>query len=75
MLNTSTKHCPKCQTGMEQGFIPDQSYGAILLGTWVEGMPDKGWTGSLKLKGRRRFGISVYRCAGCGFLESYAPEP
>jgi hypothetical protein len=38
--------CPKCQQEMEEGFIPDRSYGAILVGSWLEGAPEKGWTGA-----------------------------
>jgi hypothetical protein len=72
---STTKRCPKCQTGMERGFTPDFSYGAVLLGSWVDGEPAKGLLGNLKLKGRRKIDIVVYRCAGCGFLETYAPEP
>ena len=57
---------------MEEGFIPDASYGAIHIGSWVEGTPEKGWTGSVKLKGKRKFDITTYRCTSCGYLESYA---
>jgi hypothetical protein len=39
---------------MEQGFIPDASYGAILIGSSVEGTPEKGWTGNVKIKGKRK---------------------
>jgi hypothetical protein len=57
---------------MEEGFIPDFSYGATLLGSWAEGEPEKGWTGSVKMKGRRKLDITTYRCTSCGYLESYA---
>jgi hypothetical protein len=71
----NTKHCPKCQTGMEKGFTPDFTYGTVMLGSWVEGELEKSWAGNLKTKGKRKIGITVYRCAGCGFLETYALEP
>jgi hypothetical protein len=31
------------------------------------------WTG-MKMRGRERHPVITYRCAGCGFLESYARE-
>jgi hypothetical protein len=64
--------CSKCQGQMELGHRPDYSYGAILVGSWVEGAPEKGLLGSLKIKGKRQFPISTYRCSACGYLESYA---
>jgi hypothetical protein len=57
---------------MERGFIPDSSYGAILIGSWVSGVPEKGWIGGVKLKGRRVIDITTYRCTSCGYLKSYA---
>jgi hypothetical protein len=68
----STK-CPKCQNRMEAGFIPDLSYGAVALASWVEGVPEKGWTGSVKLRAKTQTPILAYRCVSCGFLENYAP--
>jgi hypothetical protein len=72
MLQQRNPECPKCRHGMEAGFIPDASYGAILIGSWLEGGPEKGWAGSVKLKGKRKFDITTYRCTSCGYLESYA---
>jgi hypothetical protein len=57
---------------MEVGFIPDNTYGGILPSSWVEGAPEKGWLGGLKLKGRRKLDITTYRCTSCGYLEGYA---
>jgi hypothetical protein len=62
MLQQRNPECPRCRHRMEAGFIPDASYGAILIGSWVEGTPEKGWTGSVKLKGKRKFDITTYRC-------------
>jgi hypothetical protein len=58
---------------MEVGFIPDTAYGAVLVGSWVEGTPEKRFFGTtLALKGKKRLEITCYRCASCGYLESYA---
>jgi hypothetical protein len=73
MLQQRNPKCPKCQRAMEQGFIPDAAYdGAILVGSWLEGVPEKGWTGSVKMKGKRKLDITANRCTSCGYLELYA---
>jgi predicted nucleic-acid-binding Zn-ribbon protein len=65
--------CPKCNGGMEAGFIVDQTGDArARVETWVEGEPTKSfWTG-LKLKDRQQLSVTTYRCDRCGYLESYA---
>lgn len=70
----SSKTCPKCEGAMEAGFIPDVSYGAVLRTAWLEGVPEKGLLGSLKMRGKRRIEITTLRCTSCGYLESYARE-
>lgn len=68
--------CPKCDTTMEQGFILDRTHGSILSAEWVSGLPDKSvFTGIKNLKKRLRFQVMTYRCAKCGFLESYTTQP
>lgn len=57
---------------MVRGFLPDQSYGATLVGNWYPGDPEKSfWTGT---KRRPLIGLPVgaFRCEKCGFLELYA---
>jgi hypothetical protein len=57
---------------MQPGFMPDVGYGSIQAGRWVEGAPEKGWTGNVKTRGRLNIVISAERCTACGFLELYA---
>ena len=63
--------CPKCQAKMEEGLIPDSGSGYIFISKWVEGIAQMGFLG-VKLRGRRQFEITAYRCTACGYLESYA---
>jgi hypothetical protein len=72
MLQQRNPECPKCRHSMERGFIPDSSYGAILIASWVAGVPEKGWMGGVKLKGRQVLDITTFRCSSRGYLESYA---
>src|ERR1700726_855788 len=62
--------CPKCQRAMQKGYIPDATYGGVVLGTWVEGEVETGFLGAIKLKGKTRRTITAYRCSSCGYLES-----
>ncbi|MDQ3817209.1 MAG: hypothetical protein M3362_05905 [Acidobacteriota bacterium] len=57
---------------MEEGFIADVTYGGVLTSKWVEGSPEKSWWRGTKTTDKRQVEILTYRCAGCGYLESYA---
>jgi len=71
-MDQPTSACPKCRGSMEVGVIADQTYGTVLVSTWQEGPPEKNFLGSLKMRGKSRIAITTYRCASCGYLESYA---
>ena len=60
--------CPKCQSAMETGFLPDAAHGQQV---WFEGEAPTTLRGSL-MKGRKRFVVVAHRCTACGYLESYA---
>jgi hypothetical protein len=61
---------------MEIGFIVDKlQNGARLESHWVEGPPEYSWFGGVKTGNRRMFKVVTYRCARCGYLESYALGP
>jgi predicted nucleic-acid-binding Zn-ribbon protein len=66
--------CPKCQRAMQKGYIPDATYGGVVLGTWVEGEVETGFLGAIKLKGKTRRTITTYRCNSCGYQESADPQ-
>ena len=66
--------CPKCGATMQEGFILDTTYGGQLVSRWVAGKPEPSfWTGT-KISDKDQHKIQSYRCTGCGYLESYAPE-
>jgi predicted nucleic-acid-binding Zn-ribbon protein len=66
--------CPKCRSKMDEGFIQDETYGSVHASKWVEGAPEKSfWTG-LKTSGKKQVQVSTFRCARCGYLESYAKD-
>jgi hypothetical protein len=59
---------------MEKGYIADFADSGPVVSRWVEGDPERSsWTG-MKIRDRRQMEIRTYRCVGCGYLESYAPE-
>ncbi len=60
---------------MEQGFVLDNTYGAAVVSQWVPGAPQKSFWTQTKVPAEKRVPIGTYRCASCGYLESYArPE-
>ena len=69
-----TIQCAKCDGEMEPGYIPDRNLG------WYD--PRKWFPGALQLttlKGVAKnrstpLCVITYRCAACGYLESYAPS-
>jgi hypothetical protein len=72
-MSVKPQVCPKCQGEMVQGFVADYGEGRIYVSSWVEGPPVKSlWYGT---KVREKIPIGTFRCAVCGYLESYArPE-
>lgn len=60
---------------MDEGFILDNTYGSRIQSEWIEGPPERSkWTG-IKIKGRAHLPVTTFRCEGCGYLESYTPQP
>ena len=73
-MRHTPQQCPKCDGQMEQGFILDMTYGARLVSQWASGAPVKSfWTGT-KVPEEKLKPIGVFRCASCGYLESYARD-
>jgi hypothetical protein len=73
-MNRTTINCPKCETIMIRGFIPDFAYGATLVGSWHQGSPKKSFWRRTKASFRAGVPIGAFRCQDCGFLEFYADE-
>ncbi len=66
------KKCPKCGQPMNRGFIAEKAADGVLESQWAVGKPQHSvWTGTT-VRPDKTLPIAVYRCAGCGFLESYA---
>ena len=67
-------NCPKCTRMMVRGFIPEVSHRSS-VSFWVEGEPEHSfWAAGVKIPEDKIISIVTYRCAGCGFLESYARQ-
>jgi len=64
--------CAKCGGQMEQGYVLDNTYGGRMVGHWTAGHPKKSfWTGT-RAPEDEQIPIGTFRCAACGFLESWA---
>ena len=67
-----SNNCPKCQSSMSIGFIADKTDNGSQVASWVEGAPVRSRWFGLKLGQKAKLEIQTWRCARCGFLESYA---
>jgi hypothetical protein len=66
--------CLRCGGEMEEGYVLDETHGALRTARWVDGPPKKSpWTG-LKVRGRRKLPLAAYRCTGCGAVDLYARD-
>ena len=65
--------CPRCRGEMRPGYVLDHgNHDARRVSTWVEGVPEKSFWLGLKTEDRAVLPVLTYRCARCGYLESYA---
>lgn len=64
--------CSECGGEMEEGFILDNSYGALLVSRWISGKPEPSWWQGTTIKGKEARQVETYRCVKCGLLKSYA---
>jgi hypothetical protein len=60
---------------MQEGFVLDHSHSSRLVASWVAGKPEKSFLTGVKVRGKELIATVTFRCARCGYLESYAPEP
>jgi hypothetical protein len=75
-MSAQQSQCPKCNGAMVQGFVVDWSQGGgRRVSSWVEGAPAAAFWHGTHVDEDKCIPIGVFRCAGCGYLESYArPE-
>ena len=66
--------CARCQSKMDEGFLIDVEHGSAHVTQWASGTPAYHLFRILKMKGRRKIPVQTWRCASCGFLESYAND-
>ena len=71
-MNWEQLPCPKCGGRMFQGFVPDYTYGAVIVGNWHAGQPKKSFWQRTKTPVDEGIPIGAFRCQKCGYLEFYA---
>lgn len=68
--------CPDCGGRMQEGFVPDETYGRILQTHFYEGSAETqtflGIATGLKLDEAHMHPIRAFRCAECGLVRLYA---
>ena len=74
-MTTSPRQCPKCSSGMNQGFVIDNTEGgARRVPQWAAGAPRKSFWLGTKLPEQELVPIGAFRCGSCGYLELYARQ-
>lgn len=70
--------CSDCGSTMEEGFIPDRTYGSIMQLNWHRGRAEELSVLGLKLGVnfdlKQMISVTAMRCTNCGLLKLYAPE-
>ena len=68
---SETKACPRCSGTMSLGALKEIGHYGNSPYEWASLNEPP-----FRVKGQpsNRYGISVYRCEKCGFLEMYAPQ-
>ena len=66
--------CLRCGSDMQQGYIADRAGVWFTPEKWFAGDGEKGVLFINELKCKPLL-VSTYRCAECGYLESYATKP
>ena len=64
--------CPKCQGSMSEGVIAEKGDAQWLVASFLPGAPQVSRWFGLKVRKQDLLPISAWRCARCGYLESYA---
>jgi hypothetical protein len=67
--------CPKCQSAMERGYLPDIAHGMVMRASWNPGEPEvRRFIGGIKWKPKESLPVTAYRCVKCGFVELYVED-
>lgn len=65
--------CQRCGDRMEAGYVLDSIATQTKPETWVEGeKPKSVWESLTNDTNKKTYEVEVFRCGGCGYLESYA---
>jgi hypothetical protein len=76
-MSAQASRCPKCGEEMSAAFLVDSVTGfkRRTVPVCIDGEAIWSALWGYLTKDRGRWFVSVYRCKGCGFLESYAKTP
>ena len=72
-MTNEKMQCPKCQSEMVQGFVPDYFKDrSSFVVAWFAGSPKKSFWKTTKAPRAEGVPIGAFRCQKCGFLEFYS---
>lgn len=57
---------------MHEGLVVDFNYAGVMPSMWVQDQTQVSAGAGSNMNGKRKVKTVTYRCAGCGYLDSYA---
>jgi predicted nucleic-acid-binding Zn-ribbon protein len=73
-MDEQVLECPKCGGAMERGFMM-MGGERFDLPEWVKGVMELNFIGNIKLRGKERYRVMMFRCPYCYYIELYAKHP
>ncbi|MDT5269186.1 MAG: hypothetical protein QOH49_1372 [Acidobacteriota bacterium] len=70
-MSDETMSCIRCGGAMEEGILMGMHAAQL---KWVQGVPETGMFGRVKVYEKQIFSVATFRCVKCGQLESFARE-
>ena len=69
-MNAPLPTCPSCGStrGFDPGFLRDNAQNRATALRWMQGEPEYGPMGGLRVMGKDYWDVSAHRCRGCGML-------
>ena len=73
----TNRQCPDCNVALEEGFVPDFAFNAVIQMMWHPGPAESKTvlglrTGSVELDSSKFLPVTAYRCPQCGLVRTYA---
>ena len=73
-MDMENRRCSVCGNSMVEGFLLDFYKDNQTATRWVEGKPERTFSGAIAFSDRKNYHVSSLRCDQCGYLEFFAVD-